>query len=290
MLGGVLSASWWYFGAVAIAGDPNSPVAYLKAPGLKDALLVFRDTFVPPTGRAVLLSAVIYIIAAIWVAVVAAWRRDPQLLGILAALAFVLLAMPLASQAHPLLLPRTLAFAIALATILLAAGAVAVSNGWLRAVTVLLLLEPGVRGTADYFAYGGEHQPFRETVALLGRIVEPGEPLIVTDAFDAVAIEHYGSRRPVRLVAAVDPGVRLEREAVRLMTSAILVEPSAPCGALGREPRVWVLAYPRFRPRVAAQIVAALAAAGGQATGIPAVAPEFRSLTRWDGVDCQVSP
>ena len=179
---------------------------------------------------------------------VAAWRCSPQLLGILAALAFVLLAMPLASQAHPLLLPRTLAFSIALVMILLAAGAVAVSNGWLRAVTALLLLEPGLRGTADYFAYGGEHQPFRETVALLGRSVEPGEPLIVTDAFDAVAIEHYGSRRPVRLVAAVDPGVRLEREAVRLMTSAILVEPSAPCGALGREPRVWVLAYPNSGP------------------------------------------
>lgn len=287
MIGGVLSAGWWYLGAAAIAGDPSSPISYLKVPNLEDVVLVVQDTFVAPTGRATLLSTTIIAVAVVWAAVFAVWRCDPQLLGVLAALTFVLLAMPLASQVHPVLMPRTLAFAIALAAVLLAASAAAIPGSWPRAMTVLLLLAPGVWGTADYFAHGGEHQPFRETVALLGRIIGPGEPLIVTNAFDAVAVEHYRGGRPGRLVAAVDPGVRLEREAARLMTSAVLVEPSALCDVFDNEPRVWVLAYPAYRAGVAAQIVTALAAAGGQATAIPAFAPDFRSLTRWDDVNCQ---
>jgi hypothetical protein len=288
MLSGVVVVGWWYFGAVVIARDPNSPLAYLKVPGLEDVALIVRDTFVAPTGRAPL-SATLSIVAAIWAAVAAVRRRDPQALGMLAALAFVLLAMSLASQVHPVLMPRTLAFAVVLSAVLLAAGAMAVPTWWLRALAVLLPLGAGVRGTADYFAHGGEHQPFRETVALLRRIVQPDEPVIVTDAFDAVAIEHYGNGRPMRLVAAVDSAVPLEREVVRLMTSAVIAEPAGPCGALGTEPRVWVLAYPRFRPRVAAQVTEALAAAGGRATAVPAVASEFRTLMRWDEVKCRVS-
>jgi hypothetical protein len=156
-------------------------------------------------------------------------------------------------------------------------------------LAVLLLLVSAVRGTADYFVHGGVHQPFRETVALLERMVQPDEPVVVTDAFDAVAIEHYGNGRPVRLLAAVDPTIRLEREVVRLMSSAVLVDPSEPCRALVAEPRVWVLAYPGYRPRLAVQVAEALAAAGGRAVAVPAVASEFRSLVRWDGVECRAS-
>jgi 4-amino-4-deoxy-L-arabinose transferase-like glycosyltransferase len=289
VLGAAVPAGWWYLGAVAIARDPNSSLAWMEVPGLEDVALILRDTFVAPTGRAMPLSAAVGVLAGIWAAVVAVRRRDPQSLGTFAALAFVLLAMPLASQVRPLLLPRTLAFSVAVAAALLAAGAVAVPGRWPRALTVLLLLGAEVCGTADYFAHGGEHQPFRETVALLGRIVGPGEPVVVSDAFDAVAVEHYWNGRPMRLIAAVDPRVRLEREATRLMTSALLVEPWALCDALGSEPRVWLLAYPGFRPRVAGQIAAALTAAGGQASAVLAVASEFRSLMRWDGVECRVS-
>lgn len=243
--------------AAALARDPANAASWMRVPGPDEVLGEFALLLLAPTQAVHLLPlAFVLPIAALGAAAMAfalfgrfRWNgRDPQAIGMAAALLFSAAAFFGVSQAAPVLLERTILFSLALFLPLAATSLAALGAGpWRRAV-LAAALAPHLLAAVVLHRAPGKGEDWPGVAAHLAREGGAGEPILVLGAFETVALERYAAPEPALgpLVTVVPAfGSRLQFAVVAAMTRAVPRPVTATmeelCGPLGEASTLWVL-------------------------------------------------
>ncbi len=269
--------------------DPHSAASWIARPTLASAGAVYAKVlghaylaWSRPWADAIL---VLGLIAATWSA---ARRKESRIFGLLAALAFVLVAFYGLSQKTPVLLPRTALFALALALPLVAYGLTRVRSRSILIAASVAALVPQAKDLVNYFAYGIGKEPWRDATAAAAAASGPGSALLISgaDAFGMVAVAYYwpqGRAIPTAFVLR-QPRSKLQQAFVAHAGGTTMIDPETVCPELVEFERIVVIHRYSVGSSRIVELRAALTARGAS-EGDPTVMGNL-DLRVWAGLTC----
>lgn len=286
-LGAALLALPWVIVAVGLATRADSVMSWQPPLTAAHAWETVRSMLLAPLLQRLVLPATALQLVLVGIAV-AAWRRQPEVLGSLAALLAGLGLMVAISLAEPILFERTLLFAVLPWIVLLAAGLATLRRPVLIALALAPLLALQARGLQNLQSLALHEEPWDRLAAHVASHGGPADAVVAVGVFEAVAADHYlravGSARPLAVVPLhyEGPFVPMARAMLHPRVVSRDPAPGEVCAALAGG-AAWLLARdaPGLWEAEGPRLGAILAAAGARLEG------EQRfgklALQRWTG-------
>lgn len=294
---------WWTLGHLS---SGENPVGWLGPPGFWDAKYVFHQTFgakhlsfaapeaLADMRAAKILSprrlteATLFVICA--VAVLASLRsRDRTVPALVLALAAIVALFFGVSQVKPILLERTVIFAVPFIALIAGAGVMALRDARLVFPAALIVLAGQAANIVAYYPQA-EKENWRDAIAAMQAAHSDGDALVFASGpFLPVSVSSVPLLRYYWTGPEPSPMVTLPAEnAQRLYRLGLLADPglrdagmAALCPVMGDAGGALVLS--RF-PEQAQALRDPLRAIGGQMG--EAARFGLIGVTRWDGLDC----
>ncbi len=244
---GLLVAAAPILWAMGHATEGAFVTRWIEAPGLVDAIMTYVHGVVAPfhsplSGITIVLSAAMMA----WGGLALRKPGWPARAGLIGMVGFAGLAIPLVSQAWPIMLDRTVLFLVAPVSAGIAAGAALLPHrAFLAVAGVLVALH--AFGAAAYHQWPTHRERWQEVAQVLGSRVEPGDRVVVTDSvFSLISLrmalaERGGPQVDALVVPATSP-LELRSAALLAPEAAVAVEDL--CQRLRGARTVWLITRP----------------------------------------------